>query len=101
MQPIPFTPTRPTITDLSRADLRRAHPTIWEALFLPLLHTLVEERVGERRIRVRGKEVPLSLSLSPLRGARGRSSIAFKRPCQKLRCAPLHGVRDKILLVRN
>jgi hypothetical protein len=49
-------------------------------IHLPLLHTLVEERVGERRLfvpwevqgRVFARMVPLSLSLSPLGGARGR-----------------------------
>ena len=64
--------------------------------FLPLLHTLVEERVGERRLATFhvgsprstllatfyvvpfSIQVPLSLSLSPPRGARGRDPMPSK-----------------------
>jgi len=67
-----MTQSLPYLKAAAKKNSEGAHPSFWETLFLPLLHTLVEERVGERRIRVRGKEVPLSLSLSPLRGARGR-----------------------------
>jgi len=50
---------------------------------LPLLHTLVEERVGERRLATFyvvpfSIQVALSLSLSPLRGARGRRPVLSK-----------------------
>jgi hypothetical protein len=44
--------------------------------FLPLLHKLVEERVGVRRSSL---EEPLSLSFSPLRGARARQPTNSKR----------------------
>src|SRR5580693_2855510 len=52
--------------------------------FLPLLHTLVEERVGERRLAHARSPHPF-----PLPTARGerRSSNDFKRMCQKVRCA--------------
>jgi hypothetical protein len=50
------------------AVFRRVSHFLGDVAFLPLLHLLVEERVGERRLRV---AAPLSLSLSPLRGARG------------------------------
>jgi hypothetical protein len=42
---------------------------ISNSVYLPLLHTLVEERAGVRRLLL---TVPLSLSLSPLGGARAR-----------------------------
>jgi hypothetical protein len=48
--------------------------------FLPLLHILVEERVGVRRC---SWEEPLSLSLSPLRGARGRHRTTLKEFARK------------------
>jgi len=59
--------------------------------YLPLLHTLVEERVGERRLlfrwEVHGEEVrsgvPLSLALSPLGGARGRNPTISKEVAGK------------------
>jgi hypothetical protein len=55
-------------------------------VYLPLFHTLVEERAGERRLHSRfgfmGRRfdcgVPLSLSLSPLGGARGRHPMTSK-----------------------
>jgi hypothetical protein len=45
--------------------------------FLPLLHIPVEERVGVRRFP-KGFRGPLSLSLSPLGGARGRLPKSLK-----------------------
>jgi hypothetical protein len=55
---------------------------IADFVFLPLLHILVEERAGVRRFHSRfgfmerrfDCRVPLSLSLSPLGGARERRS---------------------------
>jgi hypothetical protein len=44
-------------------------------IYLPLLHTLVEERAGERRLF---HKVPLSLALSPLGGARERQPTISK-----------------------
>jgi hypothetical protein len=44
-------------------------------VLLPLFHMLVEERAGERRFVHRS---PLSLSLSPLGGARGRNPTVSK-----------------------
>jgi hypothetical protein len=46
-----------------------------EFVLLPLLHTLVEERAGERRFV---RRVPLSLSLSPPSGAREHNPTISK-----------------------
>jgi hypothetical protein len=49
-------------------------------VYLPLLHRLVEERVGVRRFV---RRVPLSLSLSPLGGARERYPTISKQFAKK------------------
>jgi hypothetical protein len=57
------------------------HVSVLDSLvYHPLLHTLVEERAGVRRFV---RRVPLSLSLSPLRGARGRLPTILKESARK------------------
>ncbi len=53
-----------------------------QVAYLPLLHKLVEERVGERRLAT-FYELPLSLTLSPLKRGEGTRQFAYRDPSKK------------------